>query len=317
MVRGIDSHTGGEPTRVVIEGGPDLKGQTLSEKKADFAARFDSFRQGVVCEPRGSDVLVGALLLPPTNSGSVAGIIFFNNTGYLGMCGHGLIGVVETLRHLGRISPGAHSFDTPAGTVQATLEETGDVSFIGVPSWLETKDLELEVPGVGRVRGDVAYGGNWFYLVREPHYDISLERARELTHITALIREALDASGLKGSDGGAVDHVDLFGPPSRPELNSRNFVLCPGLAYDRSPCGTGTSAKMAMLHARGEWPAGKDYLQESTTGSVFSASIVEELPEGKIRSRIRGRAFVNGESTFIFHPDDPFAWGLTSLAGEV
>lgn len=316
MVRVIDSHTGGEPTRVVIEGGPELAGRTLAEKKADFAARFDSFRQAVVCEPRGSDVLVGALLLPPAEPGSVAGIIFFNNAGYLGMCGHGLIGVVETLRHMGRISPGTHAFDTPAGTVQATLEETGEVSFVGVPSWLEVKDFELEVPGVGRIIGDVAYGGNWFYLVREPHYEITLEKARELTHITSLIREALDASGLKGSDGGVIDHVDLFGPPSREELNSRNFVLCPGLAYDRSPCGTGTSAKMAMLHARREWPIGKEYLQESTTGSVFSACIVEELPEGRIRSRIRGRAFVNGESTLVFHPEDPFAWGLTSLAGE-
>lgn len=316
MVKVIDSHTGGEPTRVVIAGGPDLSGRTLTEKRADFAARFDSFRQAVVCEPRGSDVLVGALLLPPTEQGSVAGIIFFNNSGTLGMCGHGLIGVVETLRHLGRLTPGTHSFDTPAGTVQATLEGSGEVSFVGVPSWLEVRDFALDVPGVGRVRGDIAYGGNWFYLVRDPHYDITLERARDLTHITSLIREALDASGIRGSDGGVIDHVDIFGSPSRPELHSRNFVLCPGLAYDRSPCGTGTSAKMAMLHARGEWKAGREYLQESTTGSVFSAEIVEELPGGRIRSRICGRAFVNGESTLIFHPDDPFAWGLTSLAGS-
>lgn len=315
MVRTIDSHTGGEPTRVVISGGPDLQGRDLVEKKADFSARFDSFRQAVVCEPRGSDVLVGALLLPPETEGSAAGIIFFNNSGYLGMCGHGLIGVVETLKHLGRVKPGTHAFDTPAGRVEATLEESGEVAFVGVPSWLEVKDLTLNVPGVGQVTGDIAYGGNWFYLVREPHYEISLEKAGELTAITAKIREALDSSGIKGSDGGEIDHVDLFGEPSRKGLNSRNFVLCPGLAYDRSPCGTGTSAKMAMLAARGEWPINAEYHQESTTGSVFSACIAEELPGGKVRSRIRGRAFVNGESTLIFAPDDPFAWGLTSLAG--
>lgn len=315
MVRTIDSHTGGEPTRVVISGGPDLQGKDLIEKKADFAARFDSFRQAVVCEPRGSDVLVGALLLPPETEGSVASIIFFNNSGYLGMCGHGLIGVVETLKHMGRITPGTHAFDTPAGRVEATLEESGEVAFVGVPSWLEVMDLSLNVPGVGQVTGDIAYGGNWFYLVREPHYEISLEKAGELTDITARIREALDASGIMGSDGGEIDHVDLFGEPSRASLHSRNFVLCPGLAYDRSPCGTGTSAKMAMLAGRGEWPLGVEYHQESTTGSVFSACIVEELPGGRVRSRIRGRAFVNGESNLIFHPDDPFAWGLTSLAG--
>lgn len=299
----------------MISGGPELAGRDLVEKRADFHARFDAFRQAVVCEPRGSDVLVGALLLPPETEGSTAGIIFFNNSGYLGMCGHGLIGVVETLRHLGRISPGTHAFDTPAGRVEATLEDSGEVAFVGVPSWLEKKDFALDVPGVGRVTGDIAYGGNWFYLVRDPHYDIALERARELTDITARIREALDASGVIGSDGGEIDHVDLFGAPSRSGLHSRNFVLCPGLAYDRSPCGTGTSAKMAMLHARGEWPAGAEYLQESTTGSVFSACIVEELSDGRVRSRIRGRAFVNAESSLIFNEEDPFAWGLTSLAG--
>lgn len=316
MVRIVDSHTGGEPTRVVIAGGPELKGSDLTAKKADFAERFDAFRKAVVCEPRGSDVLVGALLLPPQSESAVAGIIFFNNTGYLGMCGHGLIGVVETLRHLGRIQPGLHTFETPAGNVEARLEANGDVVFLGVPSWLEVKDYELDVPGVGKVKGDIAYGGNWFYLVRETQYEITLEKARELTDLSAKIREALDASGMKGSDGGVIDHIELFGSPSRPGLHSRNFVLCPGLAYDRSPCGTGTSAKMAMLHARGEWPADQDYHQESTTGSVFTARVTQELPDGRVRSLIKGRAFVNSEATLLFDKDDPFAWGLNELTGE-
>ncbi len=316
MVKIVDSHTGGEPTRVVIAGGPELQGADLNAKKADFAARFDSFRKAVVCEPRGSDVLVGALLLPPQSDSAAAGIIFFNNTGYLGMCGHGLIGVVETLRYLGRIQPGLHIFETPAGKVEARLEENGDVVFLGVPSWLEVKDFELDVPGVGRVKGDIAYGGNWFYLVREAYYDISLDKASHLTDLSAKIRAALDASGMKGSDGGVIDHIELFGAPSRPELHSRSFVLCPGLAYDRSPCGTGTSAKMAMLYARGEWPSEKDYYQESTTGSVFTARITQELSDGRVRSLIKGRAFVNSEASLIFDSEDPFAWGLVELAGE-
>ncbi len=307
-LRVIDSHTAGEPTRVVLEGGIPLVGDTMSERREDFRLRHDHWRAGIVREPRGSDVLVGALLTPPVNPGSIAGIIFFNNVGYLGMCGHGTIGVIETLKFLGRIEPGPVSFDTPVGTVTAVLQEDGGVSLRNVKSYRHLACLCVEVDGIGTVHGDVAYGGNWFFLVHWPTFEIGIENASELTDVSIRIREALARDGITGEDGAEIDHVELAGPARAEGANSRNFVLCPGSAYDRSPCGTGTSAKLAALFAAEELEEGATYVQESVAGGVFRGSV--EAVEGGVIPTIVGRAHITGENTLYFSPEDPLQWGL-------
>jgi 4-hydroxyproline epimerase len=304
----IDSHTGGEPTRVVIAGGPDLGGGSMAERLALFRERFDDFRSAVVNEPRGSDVMVGALLCDPVDAGCAAGAIFFNNVGYLGMCGHGAIGLVATLAHLGRIGPGEHRIETPPGEIRARLHESGEVSIRNVPSYRSAKQVAVEVDGHGTIRGDIAWGGNWFFLVEEHGKELKLENVEELTEFTWRIREALERDGIAG-DTGEIDHIELFGPPQRADADSRNFVLCPGKAYDRSPCGTGTSAKLACLAADGKLGTGEVWRQESIVGSVFKGRIVGREGD-RVLPEVTGRAFVNAKSTLLLDPDDPFEMGI-------
>ncbi len=306
----VDTHTEGEPTRVVVEGWPPPEGRTMAERRAFLLARQDRLRQAVVCEPRGHDAVVGALLTPPVEPGSAAGVVFFNNAGALGMCGHGLIGVVRTLEFLGRLAPGAVRIDTPVGTVGAELEPDGAVTIENVPAFCHARDVDVEVPGLGRVTGDVAWGGNWFFLTALPHLPLDLANVAALTDATSRILDALRAQAITGRDGGEIDHVELFGPPRRPDADSRNFVLCPGLAYDRSPCGTGTSAKMAVLAARGKLAPGERWRQESVTGSLFEGWLEEK--GGALVPRVRGRAFVTGRATLFFDPRDPFREGFTA-----
>lgn len=304
----IDTHTGGEPTRVVVAGGPDLGGGTMAERRSAFRERFDRVRAAVVNEPRGSDVMVGALICTPVDPECAAGVIFFNNVGYLNMCGHGTIGVAVALAHLGRIAPGVHRLETPVGVVSIELEGRNAVAVENVPSRRAAKGVEVEVPGLGRYRGDVAWGGNWFFLVDEHGENLSLANVERLTDVTWRIRRALEAAGIRGDAGGEIDHIELFGPPTQPEADGRNFVLCPGKAYDRSPCGTGTSAKLACLVADGKLRPGEVWRQESIVGSIFEGSV--RIEGGAVIPRIRGTAYVNAESTLIFDPDDPFAWGI-------
>ncbi|HEX6966209.1 MAG TPA: proline racemase family protein [Gemmatimonadaceae bacterium] len=304
----VDSHTEGEPTRVVISGWPEPLGATMAERRDVLRRQYDAVRRAVVCEPRGHDAIVGALLTSPVTPGSLAGVIFFNDVGYLGMCGHGLIGVVRTLDFLGRIAPGTVCIDTPAGTVSADLTAEGLVTVRNVPAYRYLADVEVEVPGIGRVRGDVSYGGNWFFLTELPGAELELANVRELTRVTTDIREALAAQGITGADGAPVDHVELFGAPHRSDADSRNFVLCPGAAYDRSPCGTGTSAKMATLHARGELGAGEQWRQESITGSLFTGWLEE--CEGTLVPNIQGRAYITSRATLVFDKADPFRLGI-------
>lgn len=302
----IDSHTGGEPTRVVLEGAIPLSGATMAERRRDFAARFDHLRSGIVNEPRGSDVLVGAVLTEPVSADAAAGVVFFNNVGYLGMCGHGTIGVVETLRHLGRIGSGEVRLDTPAGPVDARLRDDGQVEIRNVLSYRFRESVAVEVEDVGKVVGDVAYGGNWFFVVHEPSFEIRLDRAENLAGVCQRIRGTLHRQGVTGADGAEIDHVELTGPS--PTAHSRNYVLCPGGAYDRSPCGTGTSAKMACLHAAGRLAEGEEYLQESVTGSLFRGR-VEAAPDGVVPT-IVGSAHVTAEATLLFDENDPLQWGF-------
>jgi 4-hydroxyproline epimerase len=301
----IDSHTGGEPTPVVVAGGPALGRGPLAAQLKTLRSQHDSFRQSVILEPRGSEVLVGALLCEPYEPDCAAGVIFFNNVGYLGMCGHGLIGVVATLAHLGRIHPGIHRIDTPVGVVEAILDASGEVSLTNVPSRRTVRELAIEVPGIGVVRGDVAWGGNWFFLVTSPKPLLDLANLEALTHLARQIRQTLNAGPHP-----EIDHIELFGP-GQCGGNSRNFVLCPGLAYDRSPCGTGTSAKLACLAADGLLAEGAEWLQESIVGSVFRGSFRWlDAARGEISPVISGRAFVTGETTLLFDPADPFVSGI-------
>jgi 4-hydroxyproline epimerase len=303
----IDSHSAGEPTRVVLSGVPDLGDGPMAERLMVVRARFDRFRAAVVNEPHGSDVLVGALLCKPVDPGCATGVIFFNNVGYLGMCGHGTIGVVTTLAYLGRIGVGEHRVETPAGVVHATLHEDGRVSVQNVPSYRYAAGVTVQVPGHGRVTGDIAWGGNWFFLVEDHGQELAFGRVEALTAVAWQIREALEREGVTGAQGALIDHIELSGPGAA-GAHSRNFVLCPGKAYDRSPCGTGTSAKIACLAAEGKLEPGEVWVQESIIGSRFEASYVRAGAE--VRPRITGAAFITLEGTLIVDERDPFGWGI-------
>jgi len=306
----VDSHTEGEPTRVVIDGWPMPAGATMAERRDALRRDQDRLRQAVVCEPRGHDAVVGALLTPPVSEGALAGVVFFNNAGVLGMCGHGLIGLVRTLEHLGRLKPGRVRIDTPAGTVGAELQADGAVTVENVPAYCLARDVAVEVEGRGRVVGDVAWGGNWFFLTERPEVPLELAALPQLIDVTVRIKRALAAQGIRGRDGAEIDHVELFGPPRRPDADSRNFVLCPGLAYDRSPCGTGTSAKMAALFARGKLAPGEPWRQESITGGLFTGFL--EKRGDALVPFVRGHAYVTARATLAFDPKDPFREGFTA-----
>ena len=309
-VRVIDSHTGGEPTRVVLTGGPDLGSGPLVERVQRFRSEHDAFRSAVVNEPRGSDVMVGALLCEPEDPTCAAGVIFFNNVGYLGMCGHGTIGLMATLSFLKRIAPGAHRIETPVGTVAAVLHSDGKVTVNNVASYRLASNVEVDVPGYGTVRGDVAWGGNWFFLVREHSFEVSLKNIESLTNFTWAIRQSLQRQGVTGAGQQEIDHIELFASSNSPSVNSKNFVLCPGKAYDRSPCGTGTSAKLACLYADGKIREGEVWKQESIVGSVFEGSV--SVREGRVYPSIKGCAFVNAEAELVLDPQDPFCAGIRS-----
>ena len=305
----IDSHTAGEPTRVVVSGGPDLGAGAVAGRLARLRETHDWLRSAVVNEPRGSDVMVGALLCEPADPACAAGVIFFNNVGYLNMCGHGTIGLAVTLAHLGRIAPGEHRIDTAVGVVTVWLEDANAVSIENVASYRHAKDVPVDVPGVGTIRGDVAWGGNWFFLVSDHGQELARTNVDRLTDFTRGIRQALAAQGITGADGGEIDHVELFGPPTRPDADGRNFVLCPGNAYDRSPCGTGTSAKLACLVADGKLKPGDVWRQESIIGSLFEGTVRIDAA-GRVFPRIRGAAFVNAESTIVIDPRDTYRFGI-------
>jgi len=307
-VRVIDSHTGGEPTRVVISGGPDLGNDSLAQRVARFRETHDDFRSAVTNEPRGSDALVGALLCDPVDKTCVTGVIFFNNVGYLGMCGHGTIGVVATLAYLDRIAPGNHRIETPVGTVQARLEGNGEVEVANVSSYRYATEVTVEVEGHGPVTGDVAWGGNWFFLISDHGQRVEFDNLEALTEFTWRVRRALERNRITGANGQEIDHIELFVPSHLEGVDSKNFVLCPGKAYDRSPCGTGTSAKLACLFADGKLKEHQVWRQESIVGSIFEGSV--DIRNNEIYPHIKGAAFITAEADLILDPRDPFCMGI-------
>ena len=307
-IRVIDSHTAGEPTRLVMEGGPELGDGPLEERLRRFREEYDHYRRAIVNEPRGSDPVVGALLCRPHRPDCRAGVIFFNNVGDLGMCGHGTIGLVASLAAAGRCAPGPIRIDTPVGPVDARLHEDGRVDVVNVRSFRKAQRAGIAVAGVGEVRGDIAWGGNWFFLADAQTVPIALSRLEELTGLATQLRRAVNEQGFP-----EVDHVELFGPPGGAGASSRNFVLCPGGAYDRSPCGTGTSAKLACLAADGKLEEGEPWVQESLIGSTFTARYRwHDRGRGEIVPTITGRAYVTAEATLRLEPDDPFRWGIVA-----
>lgn len=305
-IRVIDSHTGGEPTRVVIEGFPDLGGGPMSQRLQVFSKAYDRYRRAIVCEPRGSGPLVGALVQNLDSRPGSIGVLFFNTEGALGMCGHGMIGVVETLKHLGHNVHERLSLQSPVGEVVVRSFEDGTVEFDNVPSYRFKKDVRIDVPRYGSFSGDIAYGGNWFYLVKEHGYSLGMNHVDELTQATRAMMRALGDQGIFGDDGAKIDHIELFGPSQN--ADAKNFVLCPGGAYDRSPCGTGTSAKLACLAEEGTLAEGAIWRQESMTGSIFEGKY--HRMNGDLIPSIRGRAFVTAESTLLLDPNDPNCWGI-------
>ena len=302
----IDSHTGGEPTRLVMKGFPELAGASLAEKRNALREQPDHWRRACLLEPRGNDVLVGALYCEPVSADATCGVIFFNNAGYLNMCGHGTIGLVASLQHLGLIGPGVHKIDTPVGPVSATLHEDGAVTIGNVPAYRYRRQVPVEVPGHGRVYGDIAWGGNWFFLVSEHGQRLALDNVEALTDFTWALLQALEAQGIHGEGGAPIDHVELFADDE--EADSRNFVMCPGKAYDRSPCGTGTSAKLACLAADGKLAPGQAWVQAGITGSRSEGRY--EWEGERIRPFITGRAYMTADSTLLIDEQDPFAWGI-------
>jgi len=310
-VKVVDSHTEGEPTRVVLEGAPDLGGGSVAEKAKVFRERFDWFRSAVVNEPRGNDAIVGALIVPPSSPRAVCGVIFFNNVSTLHACGHGTIGLAATLSHLGRIGKGKQIVETPVGEVTFALEDDGSIAIENVPSWRHAAGVEVAFEFEGKRRqvvGDVAWGGNWFFLSHHDAIEVRPSRLGELMAATLAIKMSLLDRSITGDDGGEIDHIELFGPPVDAANHSRNFVLCPGAQYDRSPCGTGTSAKLAVLHARGDLALGEEWRQESIVGGLFIGRL--ERMGDELVPLIRGRAFISARATLLYDPRDPFRTGL-------
>ncbi|MBI5716795.1 MAG: proline racemase family protein [Burkholderiales bacterium] len=318
----IDSHTGGEPTRLIVSGGPELGGGTMAERLARFRQDHDHWRRALATEPRGNDVIVGGIVTPPVLAGSHCGVIYFNNVGFIGMCGHGTIGLMATLAYLGRVPAGVHAIDTPVGTVRAELHADGGVTVANVPAWRHARQVAVQVPGHGRVHGDVAWGGNWFFLCHDHGLPLRPADIPALLEFSGRVRRALVAAGITGAGGREIDHIELLGPPEVAGHHGRSFVLCPGGAYDRSPCGTGTSAKLACLAADGELAPGAVWHQESVIGSVFAAryepcdASAHEATQGHaaVLPFIHGRAHVTLDARVVFDPSDPFAWGLGELA---
>lgn len=304
-IHAVDSHTAGEPTRIVLAGGPPLGHGPLSERLTIFRTKHDAYRRAIITEPRGSDVLVGGLLCEPHDPSCQAGVIFFNNVGFLGMCGHGLIGLVETLRDQGKIDAGKLHIDTPVGKVAATLHSDGEISVSNVESYRIAKDVEVHPKGFGTVVGDIAYGGNWFFLANTPRQQTMRSEIGNLTAMACAIRQAINEAGYP-----EVDHVEIFGTPEG-EADSRNFVLCPGLEYDRSPCGTGTSAKLACLAADGKLAPHQPWIQQGILGTSFACEYSwANSAKDRIKPTIRGKAFVTAETHLKLTANDPFCWGI-------
>jgi 4-hydroxyproline epimerase len=307
MMRVVDSHATGQPTRVIVDGGPDLGTGSLAERRDRFRTHFDRFRTAVVGEPRGSDTLVGAILCKPSDPSCAEGVILFDSSGYLDMSVHAMMGLAVTLDYIGRGTTGGEKIETPAGAVTVDMHTNGDISVRNVPSFRHQKDVSVTVDGA-TYTGDVAWSGSWSFLVRDHNEDLSIARAERLTDLARSIRRALARNRITGSRDEEITDIALFGPPQRREANSRNFVLRTGKSFRRSPSGTVTSAKLACLHEDGKLAEGQVWRQESITGAMFDGSV--KVIDGAIVPSIRGTAHMIAESVLIVDERDPYCWGI-------
>jgi len=322
----IDAHTCGNPVRVVYEGQPDLDGATASARRQDFLARYDWIRTGLMFEPRGHDMMSGSLLYPPTRDDCDLGIVFIETSGCLPMCGHGTIGTVAVAVERGLVTPktaGVLRLDTPAGVVEATYRQDGNfveaVRFRNVPAFLHSTDVEIDCPGVGALRFDIAYGGN-FYAIADPQpnfADLAELSPGEIVRLSPIVRRLLNAvvAPVHPEDPTirGISHVMWTGRPTKPEADGRNAVFYGDKAIDRSPCGTGTSARMAQLAARGGLAIGDAYVHESIIGSLFTGRVEETAKVGNhaaIVPSIEGWARITGLNTILIDDRDPYAHGF-------
>ena len=326
----IDAHTCGNPVRVVAGGGPPLNGATMSEKRQDFIARYDWIRTGLMFEPRGHDVMSGSILYEPMRDDCDAAILFIETSGCLPMCGHGTIGTVTVLIEEGLVTPkreGRLVLEVPAGIVEAeyrrdNLDNVVEVRIRNIPSFLYRTGLDVDVEGFGRVVFDVAYGGN-FYAIIEPqvsYQGLDAISAFDIQRLSPIIRRLInDKYSLVHPDDPTITglrHILWAGPPHHPEAHARNAVFYGEKAIDRSPCGTGTSARMAQKAARGELKVGDDFVHESIIGSLFHGRVEASAKVGPfdaIVPSVAGQAWITGHNTIFLDERDPFVKGFSVL----
>jgi 4-hydroxyproline epimerase len=323
----IDGHTCGNPVRLVAGGGPNLSGSTMLEKRAHFLEEFDWIRHGLMFEPRGHDMMSGSILYPSTRDDCDIGILFIETSGCLFMCGHGTIGTVTMALEHGLVTPktpGVLRLDTPAGLVIADYRQEGqfveEVTLTNVPSFLYKEGLEVECPDLGLLKVDVAYGGNFYAIVepQENYRDMADHTALDFIKWSPVLRERLNAQySFEHPENPSINrltHMLWTGKPVDPKNSARNAVFYGEKAIDRSPCGTGTSSRMAQLHAKGRLKVGETFLHESIIGSVFKGSVNEEMRAGEypaIIPGISGWARMTGYNTIFIDDRDPFAHGFT------
>lgn len=328
IVTTIDTHTGGNPTRTVTSGAPVLIGATMADKMVYMSRRHDGFRRALMYEPRGHEVMSGCILTEPCDPTADIGVVFIETGGYLPMCGHDTIGVCTALIEGGLYPPDATSLrlDTPAGLVEATLSvENGkvkQVAFANVPSFLYRENVSVTVAGLGELTLDIAYGGNFYGLVDARTLNLPLEpgRASEIVRLAVRIREAVNAQVevvhpeipvIRG-----LTHIEFYADATVPEADCRNAVVVPPGGIDRSPCGTGTSAKVAALYAKGELAAGEPFVHESIVGSLFYAKVLEETRVGNypaVVPQISGSAWLTGFHQFLLRERDALNEGFFLL----
>jgi 4-hydroxyproline epimerase len=326
----IDAHTCGNPVRVVAGGGPPLNGATMSERRQDFIARYDWIRTGLMFEPRGHDVMSGSILYEPMRDDCDAAILFIETSGCLPMCGHGTIGTVTVLIEEGLVTPkreGRLVLEVPAGIVEAeyrrdNLDNVVEVRIRNIPSFLYRSGIDVDVEGFGRVVFDVAYGGN-FYAIIEPQASypgLDAISAFDIQRLSPIIRRLInDKYSLVHPDDPTISglrHILWAGQPHHPEAHARNAVFYGEKAIDRSPCGTGTSARMAQKAARGELKVGDDFVHESIIGSLFHGRVEASAKVGPfdaIVPSVAGQAWITGHNTIFLDERDPFVKGFSVL----
>lgn len=326
-IHAIDSHTMGEPTRIVTGGIPNIPGKTMAEKKEYLEKELDHLRTAIMHEPRGHNDMFGSIITAPINDGADFGIIFMDGGGYLNMCGHGSIGAITAAIETGMVEAVEPitkvGMDTPAGLVTAEAKvkdgKVQEVSIINVPAFLYKQDVEVEMPNVGTIKFDIAFGGSFFAIVHANQFGMKVEpnnanKLKELgLELRDIINEKIEIAHPTLGHINTVDLVEIYDAPTHPDATYKNVVIFGQGQVDRSPCGTGTSAKLATLFAKGELKEGEDFIYESILGTLFKGKIVgtgELAGYTTITPEITGAAYITGFNHFVIDPEDPVKYGF-------